>query len=194
MSTDTPFPAADRPRFALAVVATSDGFIARAKDHPPAAWASAEEQQIFLAEVEAADWAIMGRHTHEAADKPNRRRIIFTSAEPMPRWRRPTQVWLDPARMMPQALAPLVEGVRPLRDGLILGGTLVHDWFHRTNAIHRISLTVEPVTFGDGLPILSDQRLRDPVEALRQAGYDPVEERELNDAGTRLVTMLPRAR
>ena len=66
-------PLPDRPEFTLTVVTSADGYIARAPDDPPQNWASAEEQALFFADVEAADWAIMGRHTHEAADRPDRR-------------------------------------------------------------------------------------------------------------------------
>lgn len=183
---------APAPHFTLAIVASADGFIARAKDHPPSDWASPEEQAVFFAEVEAADWAIMGRHTHEAADKPERRRIIFSSHAGAGEWRRATQLWLDPSKLTPEALAPLVEVVRPLRNGLILGGTRVHDWFHRAKAIHRLSLTIEPVTFCDGLPMLSDQPQATPEAIWHAAGYRTVEERELNPQGTRLLALVPK--
>lgn len=181
------------PSFTIAIVASADGFIARAKDHPPSDWASPEEQAVFFAEVEAADWAIMGRHTHEAADKPERRRIIFSSQAGAGDWRRPTQLWLDPAGLTPAALAPKVAAVRPLRAGLILGGTAVHDWFHRAKAIHRLSLTIEPVRFGTGLPMLSDQPEAAPEAIWHRAGYRTVEERALNARGTRLLTLVPEA-
>ncbi|MSU91092.1 hypothetical protein GE300_15995 [Rhodobacteraceae bacterium 2CG4] len=194
MPSPDPSSAARRPRFVLAVVASRDGFIARARNHPPAAWASPEEQTLFLAEVEAADWAIMGRNTHEAADKPERRRIVFSSAAGAGEWRRPTQLWLDPGPLTPAALAARVAPVRPLRRGLILGGTAVHDWFHDAGAIDRISLTIEPVAFGNGLPMLSAQTERDPEAAWRAAGYRTVAERALNDRGTRLLTLAPERR
>ena len=179
------------PVYTLAVVTSADGFIARAPDHPPQAWASAEEQALFFAEVEAADWAIMGRHTHDAADKPWRRRIIFSRAVREPDWRRETQVWLDPAKTLPSALPALVGDRHPLGRGLILGGTQVHDWFHRHGAIDVVKLTVEPLTFGQGLPIFTGQGAGDPVEVFRQAGYRVTSARDLNAAGTRFVTLEP---
>jgi len=67
----------------------------------------------------------------------------------------------------------------------------VHDWFHACRRIDAVSLTIEPVRFGDGLPLFSDQRARDPVAAFTEKGYKITAERGLNAAGTRLVTLAP---
>ena len=181
-----------RPEFTLAVAATEDGFIARHPGHAPADWCSPEEQALFLAEVDAADWSVMGRGTHEAADKPHRRRIVFSSAAPAPEWRRPTQLWLDPAGRAPDDLARLVAPLRPLRHGLILGGTAVHGWFHDAGRIDRVLLTVEPVTFGAGLPVFPGHA--GPADAVLAAlGYGLRDSRTLNARGTRLLTFAPAA-
>lgn len=176
-------------QFTLTIVSSRDGFIARAPDHAPQAWASPEEQALFFRDVEAADWAIMGRNTHEAADKPHRRRIIFSAR--LSGWRRPTQLWVDPARLTPEDLPARVEAVHPLRRGLILGGTRVHDWFLAHRAIDRVHLTVEPAAFGAGLPIFSGQTQRDPVAVFREAGFVVASERALNARGTRFLELAP---
>ncbi len=169
--------------FTLTVATSEDGFISRNTDEPPQAWASAEEQALFFRDVEAADWAIMGRHTHEAADKPNRRRIIFSTTKSG--WQRPTQLWIDPERLTPSELPELVGDVYPMENGLILGGTRVHDWFLERQAIDRVNLTIEPVRFGEGLPIFSVQSLRDPLAVFLSNGFRVTSEAELNSAGTR---------
>ncbi len=175
-----------RATFTLLVVCTTDGFIARRSGHSPAEWASPEEQDLFLSAVDGADWGIMGRATHEAADKPHRRRIVFSSAAARPDWRRPGQVWIDPAGLAPDDLAAMVDPVRKLREGLILGGTAVHDWFLRAGRIDRVSLTVEPVSFGTGLPLFSDTA--GPAdEVLKRLGFRRRCSRALNDTGTRLI-------
>lgn len=179
-----------RPVFTLVVASTADGFIARHPAHSPAGWCSPEEQARFRAEVAAADWSIMGRNTHQAADRPDRRRIVFSTAAAAPEWRRPAQLWLNPAGLTPDDLAPLVEAVHPLRDGLILGGTAVHDWFLDAGRIDRVILTVEPVTFGEGLPVFSTRR-GPPEEVFAALGFRTIAEEVLNAGGTRLLTLKP---
>ena len=170
------------PHFTLTVATSSDGFIARATDDAPQSWASPEEQSLFFRDVEAADWAIMGKNTHLAADKPDRRRVIFSSKTNG--WQRGSQFWCDPADMQPSDLAAKVHGVHPLRNGLILGGTRVHDWFLTKNAIHRVNLTIEPVTFVKGLPVFSDQSGTDPLGIFTERGFRVLSQSTLNAGGT----------
>ena len=178
------------PHFTLTVVTSADGFIARAPDDAPQSWASPEEQALFFADVEAADWAVMGRHTHLAADRPDRRRIVFSASGGAGEWRRPTQLWIDPARLTPRDLAGLVAGVHPMRSGLILGGTGVHDWFLSHGAIDRVHLSVEPLEFGAGLPLFS-RHPGPPERALASAGFHMRAQRRLNDRPTHFSVWEP---
>lgn len=174
------------PHFTLTVVTSADGFIARAPDDAPYTWASPEEQTLFFEDIAAADWCIMGRNTHEMADRPDRRRIVFSSGAGASDWRRATQVWLNPAQARPQELAGLVGERHPFQKGLILGGTRVHDWFLTHDAIDRIHLTVEPVRFGAGLPLFSGQ-IGAADQVLADLGFAQREERALNNHGTRYM-------
>jgi len=174
--------ATDRSHFTLTVVTSADGYIARSTTEPPQAWASPEEQALFFEDVNSHDWAIMGRHTHEAADRPDRHRIVFSRQ--LAGWRRPSQLWIDPAEAVPDDLSALVASRRPLRSGLILGGTRVHDWFLRHEAIDRVHLTVEPVRFGGGLPVFSGSDGKAPAEIFTTAGFFLMEERVLNAQAT----------
>ncbi len=175
--------------YLLTVVVSADGFIARSVGEPPQAWASEEEQELFFHDVEAADWSIMGRHTHEAADRPDRRRIVFSSK--VSGWKGPSQLWVDPERLTPRTLPGQVCEVHPLARGLILGGTRVHDWFLAHRAIDRVHLTVEPVRFGSGLSVFSDVRSADPVEEFTGRGFKIASEERLNSAGTRFLVLEP---
>lgn len=179
----------DFPHFTLTVATSLDGFIARAVDDAPQSWASQEEQELFFRDVEAADWAIMGKNTHLAADKPHRHRIIFSTKTKG--WRRTRQLWCDPAPLAPRDLAKITADVRALRNGLILGGTRVHDWFLQHNAIHRVNLTIEPLTFMNGLPVFSDQISSNPLDEFQRRGFQVLSETTLNTAGTRYFELAP---
>ena len=179
------------PRFSLLVVTSEDGFIAKAPGHGPWEWASAEEQAIFFREVAAADWSVMGRGTHEAALKPERRRIVFSHSASTPEWRLPNHLWLTPDGLTPDDLAALVADRHPMGEVAILGGTPVHDWFHQHGRLDRVVLTVEPVRFGGGLPIFSDQQERSPEDAFRARGYREMARQILNAQGTLLIEYGP---
>ncbi|MEP1767424.1 MAG: dihydrofolate reductase family protein [Sulfitobacter sp.] len=177
----------NRPSFKLVVVSTQDGFIARYSGHPPHDWASTEEQTVFFREVDAADWGIMGRGTHEAVDRPERRRIIFSTQVDGAVWRRPTQLWINPEQATLRDFTAHAAERHKFEKGLILGGTGVHDWFLAQNAIDEILLTIEPIRFGEGLPIFSTQDPAGPEKALAKLGFTLKEEQTLNAGGTRLL-------
>ncbi|MEM7720695.1 MAG: hypothetical protein AAF222_15980 [Pseudomonadota bacterium] len=180
----------ERPHFTLTVAVSQDGFISPTTDTPPQEWASAEEQVLFFSDVNAADWCIMGRHTHEAADRPDRHRIVFSVTQQG--WQRPTQLWLDPAEVDVGDLAALVQAKRPLREGLILGGTRVHDWFLAKAAIDAVHLTVEPVRFTKGLTVFTGQDDEDPLSIFETRGFRVMTEKTLNAQGTRFYTLVPK--
>ena len=98
---------------------------------------------------------------------------------------------MNPETLTPADLPALVAHIRPLCDGLILGGTRVHDWFHAARAIARIDLTIEPVSFGTGLPVFTGQTAGKPETAISTMGYTTTTSRPINAGGTRLVTLLP---
>ena len=176
------------PAFTLVAVVSTDGFIGRYSGHDPPAWASAEEQIHFAALVDAADWSFMGRVTHERAPRASRRRVVFSRREERPRWANPNQLFVDPERTPLERVSELLRPVREPRHCLVLGGTGVHDWFLARSRIDRVVLTTEPVSFGAGLPLFTDQPIAGPVSLLEDRGFVRQSMRLLNDRGTRLET------
>jgi dihydrofolate reductase len=177
--------------FTLAAVVSADGYIARRAGEHPGSWASAEEQARFLAAVPGYDWAFMGRTTHGTAFRQDRRRVVFSRTATGLEWREDTHLWVDPDRVpWPEILAAL-EPVRPPRRCIVLGGAAVHDWFLERDLIDRIELTIEPLRFGGGLPLLTGQP-GDVVAALARRGFAVVDEQRLNAQGTRLLLLAPK--
>ena len=79
----------------------------------------------------------------------------------------------------------------PLKNGLILGGTRVHDWFLERGVVDVVHLTIEPVAFGIGLPIVSGQETRDPVALFESRGFRVDSDAALNAGGSRYLEMRP---
>jgi dihydrofolate reductase len=178
--------------FTLTAVTSADGYIGRRAGEHPGSWASPEEQARFLAAVPRYDWAFMGRTTHETAFRKNRRRVVFSRTARGLDWCAKTHLWVDPALVpWPDILAAL-QPVRPPRRCIVLGGAAVHDWFLDRDLIDRIELTLEPLRFGAGLPLLTAQT-GDAVAALEARGFAIAREQRLNAQGTRLLLLTRRA-
>jgi dihydrofolate reductase len=168
--------------FLLLAVVSADGFIARRSGDPPWAWASAEEQARFRATMDQVSWSVLGRVTHETAFRPDRRRIVFTRGVRGIAWLGANHLGFNPAgASFDEAAATAgVEGTVA-----ILGGTRVHDHMLAIGRIDEVRLSIEPVRFGQGLPLFSgvpwpavDDHLAD--HGLRRSGP----EETLNAAGT----------
>jgi dihydrofolate reductase len=175
--------------FTLAAVVSADGFIARHSGEHPGGWASAEEQARFAAEVPHYDWAFMGRITHETAFKEERRRVVFSRSAKEMEWRAKTHLWADPANVALAEVLSALAPVRPPRRCIVLGGTTVHDWFLERDLIDRIELSIEPVRFGRGLPLVTGQP-DDVSNELAKRGFVLVADHQLNPRGTRLLALV----
>lgn len=202
-----------KPQITLLAVTSLDGFIAKQSGHIPATWASIEEQQHFFNRMDQMDFSVMGRVTHEAAYRPDRRRMVFSSSAQSPaqnpaqnkvpnkdhdpnknhhkEWRQPNHLWVNPVHMNAEDVLACLDGASKVA---LLGGTRVHDWFLERNLIDVIELSVEPQIFGQGLALFDCSRWQgfvamDQIEpAMAAIGFAldrPV--RHLNDHGTLLM-------
>lgn len=170
----------------LVAVCSRDGFIVPPDGASPWVWASVEEQAQFGQAVRGFDWAIMGRMTHELAWRPAARRVIFTRRFAGPLWLHPRRLWADPRRVPFGRILEALAAIRtPARCG-ILGGVAVHDWFADRGLIDSARISIEPLTFGGGVPLFSDAAGVAPEVSLGRRGLRLAETRELNPAGSRL--------
>jgi dihydrofolate reductase len=174
--------------FTLTAVMSADGYIARRAGEHPGSWASAEEQARFLAAVPAYDWAFMGRTTHETAFRKDRRRVVFSRSATGLDWREATHLWVDPARVTLAGILAALTPIQAPRRCIVLGGSTVHDWFLEHDLIDQIELSIEPLRFGSGLPLLTGQP-DDVTKELTRRGFVVVEEQQLNARGTWLLVL-----
>ncbi len=177
--------------FLLLAVVSSDGFIARHPGDPPWTWASPEEQARFRATMAQVSWSVMGRVTHETALRPERKRIVFTSGVTGVAWLTPNHLGFNPAGARFDEAMDLAKA-----DGqvAILGGTRVHDYMLEIGRVDEIRLSIEPVSFGEGLPLFTGISWAGVEAHLATHGMTRTGEDEvLNAAGTieRVYRKLP---
>lgn len=123
----------------------------------PHAWASPEDQEFFRDLKQKFGVLIMGRKTYEAAGRPGGdgiRRIVLSRKAG---FILPTDV----------------------DEALLVGGSEINGAFFAQKLIDDIFLTIEPIFFGDGLPLV--QGLSDEVQ------LELLSMKQLNPDGTLLL-------
>ena len=178
--------ASRRTSFTLIAVTSRDGFIAGPSYDPPGLWASSEEQVRFAETVSALDWAFIGRLPHCLAWRPDRRRVVFSRSFRTPVWRHPKRLWVDPGEVPLQTILAIIGAVHPPEHCGILGGLAVHDWFAERRLIDAADITIEPLDFERGLPLLSRGVAGDPLASMAELGLVETAAITLNARGTRL--------
>jgi dihydrofolate reductase len=136
-----------------------DGFITR-HDTPGSSFASPEDQKHFHAALADFDCSVMGGVTYRGA-----RDLICT--QPMAKRLR-VVLTRTPADYAAQAQAGSLEFTHNAPDKLLaglrargfkrcvlLGGAQVHGLFFAAGLVDEVWLTVEPVLFGGGTPLLA---------------------------------------
>ena len=125
---------------------SADGFIATDANHP-AVWTSKEDKKLFIELTKRAGVMVMGRNTYETIGKalPGRKNIVYTSRPLNAQDIVTTQE--DPKELIDRLAK---EGYREVA---ICGGQTVYDMFLKENLVDELYITVEPVLFGDGIPM-----------------------------------------
>ncbi len=146
-------------RLTLIAAQSLDGFITR-HDTPGSDFASAEDRAFFRAALRDFDCCVMGGETYRTAREsiratlmPERLRLVLT--------RTPAHFNNDsvPGKMEFTARPPaqLVHELhqRGLQHCAILGGAQIHSLFLEAGLIDELWLTIEPLLFGRGTPLLA---------------------------------------
>lgn len=123
---------------------------------PGVAWASAEDQAVFRAQIAAHDRIVMGSATYLAARAriqadPEKLRVVLTRRpEQYAGDRRPGLEFTDasPAAIVARAEADGCASV------LLVGGAETAARFLDAGLVDELALTLEPVIFGSGVPLV----------------------------------------
>ncbi len=154
-------------RLTLIAVQSLDGFITK-HDTPGSAFASSADQAHLSRALKNFDFSIMGGETYrqtrafirERMTHPRLRGILTRQPgayadDVLPGT---LEFFSTPPRELLASFA-----ARGLNNGALLGGAQMHSLFLDAGLIDEIWLTVEPVLFGSGTPLLiqkTDTRLR----------------------------------
>lgn len=146
----------------LAIAAMSaDGYIARS-EHDTVSWSSPEDKRMFAATSRRAGVIVMGRHTFESMPEPlpDRLQIVMTHT---PEAFQPSPTQVEFTKSSPDGILRDL-ATRGFEEVIIGGGGAVYAQFVNANLVDELWLTVEPLLFGSGVPLLSgtqaDQRMR----------------------------------
>ncbi len=163
----------------LCVAITKDGFINKIGQKHAQEWTSKEDQAHFLALTRQYSLQFWGRHTFEDNREQLRfsevrRRIVFTHSTAQ----------TDAPLGVVYTAEPILKVVQQLEDegftrGLLLGGGVLFSQFLELGLVDEAFVTIEPTTFGSGIPfLLQGKTLADFPE------LELVDSQHLNATGT----------
>ncbi len=136
--------------FAIATI-TADGFIGKTADHL-ADWSSPEDKKLFVRLTKEAGVMVMGSRTFATIGRalPERRTIVYTS--------KPELITIEGIETTNEAPAALL--ARLAKEGVngvaICGGAAIYSMFAEAKLIEELYITVEPVLFGTGISLFSN--------------------------------------
>nr|AIA15739.1 Dihydrofolate reductase [uncultured bacterium] len=137
--------------FIIAAV-TADGFIARHTDHL-SDWTSVEDKKLFVALTKEAGVMVMGSRTFATIGRalPGRRTIVYTTHP-----ERITAAGVETSNEDPKVLIKRLE--QEGATGLaVCGGGEIYSLFMSAGVIAELYLTIEPILFGQGIPLFKKE-------------------------------------
>ena len=146
-------------RMVLIAAQSLDGFIAK-HDTPGTAFTSPEDKAYFRAVLPSFDVAILGGATYRASRDairallPSRQLRMIVTRTPGRYAAEAVPGSLEFTDAVPAVLAAELRG-RGFQHCAVLGGSQVYSLFLEAGLVDEVWLTVEPVLFGGGTPLLA---------------------------------------
>ena len=134
--------------FIIAAV-SADGCIAR-DSHHPAFWTSKEDKKRFVELTKRAGVVIMGSTTFKTLPRPlaERVNIVYTRSKSFE--------GVETTQEDPRVLIDRLEA-QGIKEVAICGGTEIYTLFMKAKVVRKIYLTVEPIVFGKGMHMFSEE-------------------------------------
>ncbi|MGD0284667.1 MAG: dihydrofolate reductase family protein [Candidatus Saccharimonadales bacterium] len=131
---------------------TADGFIGQNADHLSTTWTSPEDTKFFIKMSKEAGVVVMGSRTFSTINRslPGRRLIVYTpNADDI------KVADVETTNEDPVALVKRLEN-EGAQAVAIAGGASIYAMFMASGVVDELYLTIEPVIFGQGLPLFNE--------------------------------------
>lgn len=128
---------------------TADGFIARDEKHS-AFWTSKDDKKRFVELTKRAGVVVMGSTTYTTLPRPLKERvnIVYTRDKKFE--------GAETTQKSPVDLLTELES-RGFKEVAICGGSKIYTMFMKANVVDRVFLTIEPLVFGKGISLFSEE-------------------------------------
>jgi dihydrofolate reductase len=163
----------------MPAVMSADGRITKGDIGQAHHWSSKEDFAFFSELVTQHDALIMGRKTYEVVrpkPSPDKLRLVLTT-HPECFGEHVIPGSLEFVKATPKEVVQELEK-RGYTQALLVGGAPVHADFLREGLVDELCLTIEPLLFGNGLPL---------IEGALDIAMNLLEVQHLNKQGTLLL-------
>jgi dihydrofolate reductase len=160
----------------IAVAATTlDGRIAAYPGHF-SDWTSLEDKDLLHGILDQSDLVVVGHNTYKTAIGPLAKRncLVFSRSLQGIEQRNEKLTFCNPEKINMHQL------LNKYKNVVVLGGTQIYTYFLEKDWLQEIYLTIEPLVFGNGLPLFESKKW-----ALRR--FALLEVRKLNNSGSVLL-------
>lgn len=142
----------------LIAAVTLDGYIAHASQESSLNWTSKEDTRWFAQKTKEIGYCVMGSTTFATINKPLPGRQIFVLSSKGEKLNSTTigeKNTVVTTNISPQELVRVLQE-KGVESVAVCGGSSIYTQFLRGGLVTRLFLTVEPVLFGQGVPLLSE--------------------------------------
>ncbi len=144
----------------LVASVTADGFIAQSKEQSSLAWTSREDTRFFVQKTKEIGVVIMGATTFETIQPKH---LPFSGRTVIVLSRSKTYSQYDPKDVRAESgtIQEVLEKLEKqnVTQVVLAGGSSVYTQFMQAGLVDELFLTVEPIVFGSGVKLFSDEAL-----------------------------------
>lgn len=163
----------------MVMVSSVNGKITRNEESNIYSWTSKEDSELFFSLIEKHNLIVMGSQTYQAVRdsiklKENKLRVVLTK-NPKKYSKDVIPGSLEFTNESPNQLINRLQG-GGYKKMLLVGGGIINSLFLKSSLVDELRLTIEPVVFGQGKSIVSEEPLEIPLMLLSI--------RKLNKRGT----------